>query len=427
MVYSKYPKLGYLADLAAREYRQEMGITMLEKKVRQSNFELLRVISVILILMSHCDDFFGFGDAYSTTLGVNKLINDWLHAGGQIGVGCFVLISGYFMVQQDFSLKRILKLAGEIWFYAIGIWAVWLALNIYQGEVQLGTTLVQTVYAFFPLLFTHYWFATAYTILMILSPFFNKLIFSMDRKNYRTFLTILIVIFVVLQGGIPKALQEMSEGRLIPVFIMYFIAGYLKRFRTERKYNAARHFSVAAGVYILLIASSYIITLLGVMLDSQSIVSQQYFYRVLNSPFIVVICTELFIGMMETPIKYNKRINEVAACSFGIYLIHTNRLMWGYLTALFPIYKETRPLFVLLYTVISIAVIYLVCLLVELIRRKTVEKLWMAFLDKYLDKIQKGTVLAAKKAWRLVQKGLDAFYGANKDRLSISEKTGSPE
>ena len=57
---------------------------MLEKKVRQSNFELLRVISVILILMSHCDDFFGFGDVYGATLGVNKLINDWLHAGGTV-------------------------------------------------------------------------------------------------------------------------------------------------------------------------------------------------------------------------------------------------------------------------------------------------------------------------------------------------------
>ena len=404
-----------------------MGIHMLEKKVRQSNFELLRVISVILILMSHCDDFFGFGDVYGATLGVNKLINDWLHAGGQIGVGCFVLISGYFMVQQEFSLKRILKLAGGVWFYTICLWAAWVALNIFQGEVQIGATLVQTVYAFFPLLFTHYWFATAYTILMILSPFFNKLIFSMDRKNYRAFLAILIVLFVVLQGGIPKTLREMSEGRLIPVFIMYFIAGYLRRFRTERKHNAARHFSVAAITYILLIASSYVITWLGVALNNQSILSLQYFYRVLNSPFVVVISTELFIGMMETPIKYNKRINEVAACSFGIYLIHTNRLMWGYLTMIFSRYKETRPLFVLLYTVISIAVIYLGCILVEFVRRKTVEKLWMAFLDKHLDKIQQKTVLTVKKACRLVQKGLDVLYGANKDCLSISEKTGSPE
>lgn len=91
------------------------------KSLRKSNLELLRIISMILIVMSHCDDIFGLYSLYRYTLGINKLITDWLHIGGQIGVGCFLLISGYFMVDQKITAKKIIKTAGVTWFYSIGI------------------------------------------------------------------------------------------------------------------------------------------------------------------------------------------------------------------------------------------------------------------------------------------------------------------
>lgn len=49
---------------------------------RKSNLELLRIISMILIVMSHCDEIFGLSNLYSQTLGIGKIINDWLNMGG---------------------------------------------------------------------------------------------------------------------------------------------------------------------------------------------------------------------------------------------------------------------------------------------------------------------------------------------------------
>ncbi|MCM1327358.1 MAG: hypothetical protein NC249_12150 [Lachnoclostridium sp.] len=54
-----------------------------KQKERETNLELLRIISMILIVMSHCDDWAGLAETYETTVCVDKLITDWLHAGGR--------------------------------------------------------------------------------------------------------------------------------------------------------------------------------------------------------------------------------------------------------------------------------------------------------------------------------------------------------
>lgn len=383
----------------------------MEKNVRQSNFELLRIISMILIVMSHCDEIFGLADLYSTSLGIYKIITDWLHIGGQIGVGCFVLVSGYFMVEQNISTKKILKLAGEVWFYTISIWLIWMGWNIFSNN-QLDIILLfkRTVLAFFPILFSHYWFVTAYLILMMLSPFFNKLIFSLDEKSYRAFLSVMIIIFVLLGGGFPKIFCGMFEGRLIPVFIMYFIAGYLRRFVDSKKRNSSRHFFVALIFYFLLFVSFYFITFLGIAFDSGMIIGLRYFYRELNSPFVVIICVELFIGFWRLDIKYSKIINTLASCTFGVYLLHGNEIVLSYLPKLFPIYKEQNALLIFIYSLISASIIYIVASLIDFVRKNSVEKIWMLFLDKNLDSIQNKITEKLRCVYAFLMKVLGIYY-----------------
>lgn len=358
---------------------------MAELKVRQSNLEMLRIVSMILIVMSHCDEIFGLSSLYSVSLGWGKILTDWLHIGGQIGVGCFVLISGYFMSEQIYQ-KKILKLASEVWFYTIGIWIVWIVCNVCQGEIIIKNCYTEAVYAFFPILFSHYWFVTAYVILMILSPFLNKLIYSLDEQYYRRFLGSLLVIFVVLKGGFPMVFPEMTEGRMMPVFIMYFIAGYIRKFGNTKN-NSLRHFVVAIIFYLLLFATFYYITYLRITYNNLKIISSRYFYRELNSPFVVLICIELFMGFLKLEMKYNKVVNEIASCTFGVYLLHSNRLLSVYLTKLFPIYREKRLFLTFLYSILSVLLIYSISTLIDYIRKKIIGKIGM-ILKSYLDLVK---------------------------------------
>ena len=145
-----------------------MLIEKTERKERNAKLELLRIVSMVLIVMSHGDDWMGLKETYKTTVCVNKFITGWLDMGGQIGVGCFLLISGYFMVEQPFRLKKMLRILGEVWFYTISIWTVYTISRILTGTFYFSFAFVKhTLKAFFPVLFAHYWFVTAYIMSLI--------------------------------------------------------------------------------------------------------------------------------------------------------------------------------------------------------------------------------------------------------------------
>lgn len=378
---------------------------------RNTNLEILRIISMVLIVMSHSDDWMGLAGLYSKTVCLNKFITDWLHLGGQIGVGCFLLISGYFMVDKQITLKKIMRILGEVWFYTISIWLIFLAVGILNGSCDWKILLKEGLCAFFPFLFSHYWFVTAYIILMILSPFFNKLISVFDKRTYQFFLFTIIIIFVIIDGGIPKTLQGMSEGRLIPVFIMYYIAGYIKKYVTGKKNNARKHIAVSVFMYFLLYLSCVVIGTVGDMLNSETIIAYCYFWRPLNSPVVVVICVELFLGFLRLSPRGNKIVYMIAKSTFGIYLLHCNRIISKYLLPrLFPVYKETNSLLLLIYSAGSVVTVFAVCSAIDLVRSKTVEKTWNRFLDKYLCNREEKIECMIKKAYVSCQNILHRYY-----------------
>ena len=252
------------------------------------------------------------------------------------------------------------------------------------GGVSVTYIINQAFKAFFPVLTTHYWFVTAYIILMFFSPFFNQFIFMINKHTYQMLLTMLIFIFCIIMGGFPLFLKGMSEGRLIPVFIMYFIAGYIKKYaKTDtNNNNSKKHLLIALLVYILLFASVICIEIIGVTLNSDKIIKSCYILRPLNSPLVLSINVSLFLAFKKmTPIK-SKLINSIASNTFGIYLIHSNEIVSGIvLPKIFPIYKETNSAKLLIYSIGAISSVYIVCSFIDILRQKTVHQLWLKLLD----------------------------------------------
>ena len=82
------------------------------KAKRQSNFELLRIISMILIIAHHYAIHGGFElskQAFSAQLFFLQVLS----YGGKLGVNLFVLISGYFLVTSRCKLKKNCKFVDE--------------------------------------------------------------------------------------------------------------------------------------------------------------------------------------------------------------------------------------------------------------------------------------------------------------------------
>lgn len=97
------------------------------KNQRNSNLEILRIISMIFIITHHWARH-GFEDIALLTSNVNTYL---IYSGtvfGEIGVDIFILISAYFMINSKFTFKKLLTLCGEVWFYSIGILLLFLTI-----------------------------------------------------------------------------------------------------------------------------------------------------------------------------------------------------------------------------------------------------------------------------------------------------------
>ena len=73
---------------------------------------------------------------------------------------------------------------------------------------------------------------------------------------------------------------------------------------------------------------------------------------------------------------YSKILNNISSCVFGIYLIHDNpnvrNIIWN---NVFFGSKFANSNFLIIYMIITVAIIFLVSLIVELIRKYTIERL----------------------------------------------------
>ena len=76
---------------------------------RRSNFELLRVIAIVFIILYHF--VFYQKDIFSviTTNSVINILYSLFYAGGKIGVALFIMITGYFMIDKEITLKKLIK------------------------------------------------------------------------------------------------------------------------------------------------------------------------------------------------------------------------------------------------------------------------------------------------------------------------------
>ena len=102
-----------------------------ETRKRESNMELLRIVSMLLIITFHCALKSGF--AFEDHFSVNKFMVKTLWMFGELGVNLFLLISGYFMVQGKFKWRKLILLLAEVSFYQTLAHFVALKLGIFQG------------------------------------------------------------------------------------------------------------------------------------------------------------------------------------------------------------------------------------------------------------------------------------------------------
>ena len=138
-------------------------------KVRETEIELLRIVVMILIIITHLAV---WGTAKTenatilqqTTAEITNAIIRW-------HVNVFVIITGYFGIKSRKSMLNIIIMSVFYTWFLYGLQCIFCGYNF---------SILRIVKSLFFITHCSYWFVQSYLLLIILAPFINKLI---DKKH----------------------------------------------------------------------------------------------------------------------------------------------------------------------------------------------------------------------------------------------------
>lgn len=351
---------------------------------RNSSIEFLRIWAMCFIICSHFCVHSGF-DTANMEISLNKII---LQVGvlGNLGVDIFIMISGYFLCETKFKLSRIVKIILQVFFYSILIYFVFVCCGITQFTIK------SAIKACFPILFNGYWFATAYVILCIFSPYINIILHALGKREYLIYLGVMLFIWSVIPTFTTRTLYS---NELCQFLLLYSLGAFVRKY-PDMPFTIKHRYKLVIISAILLIltivAPNFIDIHMPLLTNSYS----------RDSVLVILLAYGLLNLAVNAEMKISNAINSMASTTFGIYLIHDNsyirQIIWS---KLFHTQDYKYSPYLIAYMLICIMVIFVLCGLFDYFRQKLIEKPLMSVLDPILERI---TDAFEKKSSKIEQK-----------------------
>lgn len=355
-------------------------------KSRNSNIELLRIISMFLIVLHHFSIHGIFNsNIVVNNLTVNKVIAELLVMGGKVGVDLFILITGYFLIESNLRISKLFYLEAQVLTYSVGIL---IALGMLRNIHYSFLIVIKSI---FPVITNSYWFITSYVIIYVMSPVINKTIKSLNKKANIEILAIL----VFLSFFMPTFFSLKVGVSNIGIFLTLYYIGALIRINFQQINAKQTGIKLFLSSLILSIAGFATLNIVGVLFDVKLFLNKIMHFFSDSSIFILGIAIGMFLIFLNKKEFSNKYINFIASLSFGVYLIHDNFLMrpilWNNIFHVHTLLKLNPVVFVIAAFLIT-SVIYVVCSLIDMVRLL------------FISKIFNGSILNKlfNKAWKLI-------------------------
>lgn len=358
-------------------------ITAGSAKIRNSSLELLRIISMVFIIMHHYAIHGGFA-IQALPLGVNKILLEVLLVGGKLGVNCFVMITGYFMVNSKFSMKKLINLLCSVTVYCFIIQVVFTLFHL--APFSRGAVFESLL----PVLFGKYWFATAYVLLFILSPFLNQLIHSMNQKMHFRLICVLGLIWCALPSlrayVAPAAhlgWSDLDWTNLGWFIFIYSIAAYIRLYPNGYTDKCRLNFCMFGLFYAVMILQMNVFYALGGAFQGQALRVSD-----MNNVLLLFSSLTLFLAFKNFKMKPSKGINTLASTMFAVYLIHDNRLVRPFLwKTLFKNASYAESPFLFLHAFFAAASVFCVCVVLGFVMQRAAEKPLSSLVNKMLESL----------------------------------------
>lgn len=288
---------------------------------RNSSIELLKIIAIIFIVLSHSipnGDIF----EYSSTMGINFgysiqiMILQIMHNLGQLGDDIFLVCSCWFLVDNDrVKGEKIARFFGDTFFISV-VSLIIFSLIGYQFPVS------YIIKQFIPVLSGNNWFLSCYILLYAVHPLLNIIINTSSKRQLCSISTCLFIMYCCIYFVLHN--RGFCYSPIIGFITIYFITAYVKKYLSNLIMNNSLLLIIVCTIcmFAINLISNFIAIKTDIALYSR-------WNSYINPLFLVIAFGSLGITLKKD--YSNKVVNYISGLSLLIYITHANRIMRDYI------------------------------------------------------------------------------------------------
>ena len=360
---------------SAEQIKNGLGGAILTKP-RSSNLELYRIICMLMIVGHHYVVNSGLRESGSpmadNPTALNSIFLLLFGAWGKTGINCFLMITGYFMCTSMITLRKFIKLMGQIYLYKLLLYPILLNAGYETLSVSRIVKLVMPTWGLtdnFTGCFIAFWLTI---------PFLNILVQNMTKRQHELLLLLMLGMYTML-GSVPSF--DVRFNYVTWFGIIYLIASYIRMY-PHPLFNKKKLWGLMTLIIVILSMLSVYLMLSIHLYDYHFVVDS-------NKIFAVAVAVSSFLWFKNMNIRYSKIINAFGAGTFGVLLIHANSdamRTWLWKDFVDVIGHCALPFGQLvLFSIGVVLAIFIVCNLIDQLRIATLEKWFFNWYDRNIS------------------------------------------
>lgn len=335
----------------------------METKQRNSNIELLRIMSMIGVIILHYNNPEIGGGLSQVSNTLNQVVLFILESISICAVNLFILISGYFLCRS--SKRQPIKPIELI------IQVIFFSTVLYFIKICAGVEML-TIKGLIMTLIPSNWFVILYCTLYIISPYINILFEQLSDKQKKKLVIVLFIIFSMwptivdfsseLLGkewiGLSSVGMYGSEwGYSIVNFILVYIIGaYL--YYVEKSRNKCNKKKLVSYLLMIILA----ITGWAFLNERMTVFTERSAWEYCN-PLVIAEAVIIFLLLKNMSPFYSKIINNLAKGSFTVFLLQNTFIRKLHIEK----YINGNVLLLLIHLLLNCAIIYFICWIIYVI------------------------------------------------------------
>lgn len=283
-------------------------------KQRESGMELFRILVMLAIVMHHYIINSPFMESImQDPLTMKSIGSSVFGMWGKVGINCFVMITGWYMCTSRITKRKYAKLLGEVMFYKVVITVVYVALGMCTLSFGLWRDLL-------PVTVVGSEFVSAYLVFYLLIPFLNILIHNMGKRQHALLLLLLLGVYSLLGTGV----IGVTVNYVTWFSVLYLLMAYMRLHGLPFNISHRQWGWLSVAMMALAILLTWLVAWLSAYGGKN--LEPWFFVADCNKCFSWLVALCCFMWFKGLDISYRSWINTIASTTFGVLLIHANRI-----------------------------------------------------------------------------------------------------